>query len=208
MTTFSKEKFALRLKKQRLAAGFERQADLAQASGISPQAVSAYEAGDRLPSADTLAMIANALGCTADYLVQLEDNTQRQNADLGKQTGLRDDAINCLKKNQILASGDDELANRGKHALGMVNTIVGGAYFDSLVDIYSDLILAIKNKIKKSESIEEPDFDIRLHRLDDSLMLSIDPEVAIDFSIHQLSTTVSLAIRDELVDVEADLSGL
>ena len=57
-----------RLKARREALGLS-QSDLARSVGLTPQAVSAYENGVRRASGDVIAAIADALDCSADYLL-------------------------------------------------------------------------------------------------------------------------------------------
>ena len=62
-----------RLKARREALGLS-QTDLAHSVGITPQAVSAYENGVRRASGDVIAAIADALDCSADYLLGRTEN--------------------------------------------------------------------------------------------------------------------------------------
>lgn len=57
-----------RLKARREAINMS-QSDLARALGIDPQRISAYECGTRKADGDTIAAIADALKCSADYLL-------------------------------------------------------------------------------------------------------------------------------------------
>ncbi len=61
------------MQKERLIARREAlglsQSDLARSVGLTPQAVSAYENGVRRASGDVIAAIADALDCSADYLL-------------------------------------------------------------------------------------------------------------------------------------------
>lgn len=49
------------------------QTDLAKLIGGKQAQVATYETGDRYPNTDTLGKIAQALGCSADYLMGLAD---------------------------------------------------------------------------------------------------------------------------------------
>lgn len=73
---FDKAKFGKRLKERRRAVGYATQDMLATAAGISMQAVSAYEKGDRVPSGEMVAALAIALNCSADFLLLIEDNQE------------------------------------------------------------------------------------------------------------------------------------
>ena len=93
MSTFEQSEFAERLKQQRIRAGYIRQRDLADAAGVSPQVISYYEKGERLPDACILARLAQKLNCSVDYLLQLEDAPNHDTADIREQTGLTIEAI-------------------------------------------------------------------------------------------------------------------
>lgn len=62
-----------RLKARREALGLS-QTDLARSVGLTPQAVSAYENGVRHATGDVIAAIADALDCSADYLLGRTEN--------------------------------------------------------------------------------------------------------------------------------------
>ena len=63
------------LRARRKAAGLTVE-DLAAALGCRHQAVSAWERGEALPTADRLPEIARALGCTIDELYQDYNKTE------------------------------------------------------------------------------------------------------------------------------------
>lgn len=54
-----------------------RQTDLAEAIGVSAQTVCNWETGARLPRADVLTRLCEALGCSSDYLLGLSDRIGR-----------------------------------------------------------------------------------------------------------------------------------
>jgi transcriptional regulator with XRE-family HTH domain len=62
-----------RLREQRERAGLS-QAHLAALSGISQNAISNYERGDREAGSDALSALAKALNCSADYLLEMTDD--------------------------------------------------------------------------------------------------------------------------------------
>ena len=57
-----------KLKAARIAAGMTQQ-QLAEAAGLTQKDVSRYESGKHEPGALTLKRMAQALGCSMDYLV-------------------------------------------------------------------------------------------------------------------------------------------
>ena len=63
--------FGKRLREARLNAN-KSQRDLAEAAGISPQMVSAYEKQERKPSIEVAAALAGKLGVSLDYLCGIE----------------------------------------------------------------------------------------------------------------------------------------
>lgn len=56
------------------------QAELARRLGVSPGAVGNWESGTRLPDAEMLSRIADALGCTVDYLLGREEMSEKPSA--------------------------------------------------------------------------------------------------------------------------------
>lgn len=93
---FDKSEFSKRLKERRRAVGYATQDMLATAAGISMQAVSAYEKGDRVPSGEMVAALAAALECSTDYLLLLEDTPTHDTTDICGVTGLSADAVDVL----------------------------------------------------------------------------------------------------------------
>lgn len=61
-----------RITEARAAAGMN-QAELAEAAGLDPSAVSHFECGRRRPSVGNLRKLVRALGCSADWLLGRED---------------------------------------------------------------------------------------------------------------------------------------
>lgn len=54
------------------------QLELANKTGMSQAFISQIESGARTPTANTLAPLAKALKCTADYLVYSEKNNKKR----------------------------------------------------------------------------------------------------------------------------------
>lgn len=88
-----RQEFGKRLQKTSLASGFSRQESFAKEVGISVQAVSMYEMGERSPTAETVAKMAKALNCTADYLLLLEDSPNHERSDSETVTGVSSRSI-------------------------------------------------------------------------------------------------------------------
>jgi transcriptional regulator with XRE-family HTH domain len=210
VTTFEKKKFAERLKKQRLESGYERQSDLAKAAGISAQAVSSYEACERLPSAEVLASLSKALGCTADYLVQLEDTAQRENAAVGNLLGLSDKAISKLREFREIAISGKTNATNGRNAADLINFILEDDDYDGFVEMYEELIFSISVFAMQLEEENSEANEIALYQqkieAGRSGLVAIDPDAAIDFWIRRIGDFISMAIRDGTEKKVNDLS--
>lgn len=100
----SREKRGQRLSELRRTRGFKTQISLVNHIGkdnagyhkISKQDLSAFEKGTREPNIDDLCLLADALGCTVDYLVMRENATSHKAEDITKVTGLSEKALNNL----------------------------------------------------------------------------------------------------------------
>lgn len=88
-----RKEFGKRLKKTRRASGISRQESLAKEADVSFQAVGMYERGERSPNAETVAKIAKALNCTADYLLLLDDSPNHERSDSETVTGVSSRSI-------------------------------------------------------------------------------------------------------------------
>lgn len=73
-----------RMKEQRERRGLT-QAQLGSMINGTQHQVARYEIGERLPHTDTLARIAKALECSADYLLELSDRPGEQMASLSRE---------------------------------------------------------------------------------------------------------------------------
>jgi len=93
MSTFDKQVFGKRLQEMRIKAGYARQLDLAAKIGTVVTTISNYESGKRLPDAEMLARIVEALPCNADYLLGFEDKPTYSEAFISKNTGLTNESI-------------------------------------------------------------------------------------------------------------------
>ncbi len=65
-------KFAERLKELRVEKEMS-QRQLAKATGFSSAAIARWEADLQVPNIDTIIVLCQFFGCTADYLIGLED---------------------------------------------------------------------------------------------------------------------------------------
>ena len=77
------------------------QAELAAQAGISSKSLSRYELGTSIPPADNLMDIANALGVSADYLLNAEE-VQVKDKDLFKKFEVIQSMEDTETKNMIL----------------------------------------------------------------------------------------------------------
>ena len=69
--------FGARLRKARIEKGM-KQNDLAEAAGVSPQQISAYETKGSKPSVEVASAIAAELGISLDYLCGLDSEEKKQ----------------------------------------------------------------------------------------------------------------------------------
>lgn len=85
--------FAENVKARRKALGISQIA-LSMRSGVPQSTVSAVERGDRVPTAETIMMLAKGLRCSTDALLYGEENVNEKPAvDIGR---LDDELINLL----------------------------------------------------------------------------------------------------------------
>ena len=89
-----------RMKEQRNRSGLT-QNDLAVKIGGSQNQIKNYERGARVPNSDTLARIAKALGCSADYLLTLSDKPTQQIPSLGSKLALLLDTLPKSEQDKI-----------------------------------------------------------------------------------------------------------
>lgn len=120
-----RQEFGKRLKKTRIDNGFSRQESFAKAVGISVQAVSMYEIGERSPTAETVAKMASVLHCTADYLLLIEDAPTHESSDIAVETGLSPEAVDRLK-----SSSDGEIAFLSEILTSRHTIVIAASYYD------------------------------------------------------------------------------
>ena len=82
-----RKEFGKRLKKTRRFSGFSRQESFAKEVAVSPHTVSMYERGEVSPKAEIVVKMANALNCTTDYLLLLDDSPNHERSDSETVTG-------------------------------------------------------------------------------------------------------------------------
>lgn len=97
MSTFDRTLFCERLKQRREEVGFSSQKDFATAIGVSVQSINFYEAGKRLPDAETLYMLSEQLNCSIDWLLGRTENKMPDYTYIERITGLSEDAISNLE---------------------------------------------------------------------------------------------------------------
>lgn len=97
MSTFNRGKFSARLKSLRTERGYATQKDFADAIGVSFQSINFYEAGKRLPDAETLYNISNMLDCPVDYLIGRSDVKKNEHDNASKKYGLSETALEVLE---------------------------------------------------------------------------------------------------------------
>ena len=128
--------------------GERTQAEFAEFLGISRPTVGFYENGERIPDAFVLKQIAERCGVTTDYLVGLSDNKTSGSADIGKITGLSDEAIESLMK------GFDE-TKKGGTALKARNDFISSYEFDEIIRYIDIYCFNTRNKLENMVEYKE-----------------------------------------------------
>lgn len=94
------ERLRIRRKEQHMT-----QEELAEIIGYKKQTVSGYERDENEPDYQTLCRIADALSCTADYLLGREEAPTHAAESVMQQTGLSEKAVEVLRNNMLLLKG-------------------------------------------------------------------------------------------------------
>ena len=71
-----KQEFAKRLKKQAYRSGEYNQKQIAEMTGISEATIGYYFNAQRLPNADNLVRLTQALHCSADDLIMIDERLE------------------------------------------------------------------------------------------------------------------------------------
>lgn len=71
-----KQEFARRLRKQAYQRGKYNQKQLAEVTGISEATIGYYYNAQRLPNADNLVRLTQALHCSADDLIMIDERLE------------------------------------------------------------------------------------------------------------------------------------
>lgn len=167
-TQFDRAIFSERLKRIRLSRGYKTQTEFANEIGISGQAVSYYESGQRLPDAGTLYLLADFFECSIDWLLGISDNMYPDNKYIEEVTGLNDDAIEYLSEGHFSIDPSKRL---------ILNMLLSDFYIDNLVDSIQE---TAENIIKKACSNLPEDITI-LRREKDLQELEKTGEVDTEF---------------------------
>ena len=121
------------------------QKDLADKSGVNIKSLSRYELGSSVPPADALKAIAEALGVSADYLlndkqVQIKDTELMQKFEVVQQ--LQGDAKRLVNNflDMVIRDFKTKQAFHNKNSKLMYTTY----HFKSVADINADILEAIK----------------------------------------------------------------
>lgn len=128
MSTFDREKFSERLRSLRTEKGYTSQKDFASAAGVSSQSINFYEAGKRLPDAETLYNFSNILDCPVDYLIGRSDVKKSEHDDASKKYGLSEAALEYLM---------DKYSRDKSNSLTLtINTLLENEYLLELISRY------------------------------------------------------------------------
>lgn len=72
------------------------EAEVARKVGISKQAVNAYVHGDTVPTVLTLRKLCEVIGCSAEYLIGLNDDMHGEIERICKKNGIVDGLLGCI----------------------------------------------------------------------------------------------------------------
>ena len=176
-----------RIKKERKSAGFTNQSGFARFMGYSidsRQTVGNWEKGKYIPCMDDLLKMCNLFDCDLSYLLCEHKAKRRKVADVQKETGLSEEAINKLIHLNT---------NKGyEKVIDFLNMLIESEDFVLLADSCMDYLTAHtlwnkrKQDYKKETGIEMPEIP------NDSMVKSIDIKGYIkskkfDFLIENLS---------------------
>lgn len=136
------------------------QAAFAEIIGISRQAANYYINGITLPDIERFEKIVDYFGVTADYLLGKSENRTLQNAAIGKELRLSDEAISFFKNSNVNASK-------------MINNILVHPLFHSLCDFYTNIYeLAIEysklHSLEYKKPLSQRDIDL-LFRIENNI---------------------------------------
>lgn len=203
MSTFDRKEFGRRLQAQRRAAGFTRQQDLADAIDVSVQAINFYESGMRIPDAEILSRISQALCCTSDFLLQLETAAKRENADIQNQTGLSEKSISVLREYKNVDEKEfpesyfsDEILDSSS-GIGLINCILEHENVDTFFRYFSDIYCALYAE-RYYVKVEDDTMSALKQRVIRNGYTIVSPEEAIYLIVRQLDDLLSKAIIESI----------
>jgi transcriptional regulator with XRE-family HTH domain len=154
--------FANRFKKLREERGLS-QSDLAKELNISRGSVSFYENGSRSPDIKVLADICNYFHVSSDWLIGISSvkSPSIEIRAIGAVTGLTEDAINALVKNQHSKFEKNDLVNFTNILLESKHIVFLAKMFKEIKRLYSTLLEDIKSE-KLSDDIETAKEKVRI----------------------------------------------
>jgi len=146
MSTFDRSLFCERLKQRREEVGYSTQKEFAAAIGVSVQSVNFYEAGKRVPDAETLYILSEQLNCSIEWLIGRTDNVMPEYAYMEDVTGLTESTIEYLSE-----CGFTKKCFPDKHFI--FNLLLTERYIEMLVDTVQETVENITQLANPEENI-------------------------------------------------------
>lgn len=103
------------------------QEELAGRIGVTPQALSKWERGQSLPDIALLAELCQVLGCSADYLLGIDDTKITENDDKNAQNEILENLRNCIEPLEL--TFDEKL----------ISIFMENSYIEQVVQVRKDL---------------------------------------------------------------------
>ena len=142
------ERLRIRRKEQHMT-----QEELAEIIGYKKQTVSGYERDENEPDYQTLCRIADALSCTADYLLGREEAPTHTVASVVEQTGLNEKTVSVLM--YAKEAKDNPFDVKGKAILPFITAVLSSEELGRLALSFADWTEEAKNEV--ASQLDLPD---------------------------------------------------
>ena len=150
--------FIKRLQLTRKSKGLTQE-EFADKVGLSQAAIRKYEQGHSLSNSNfTLKELATALGVSADYLLDINLNTDSDLDDITKEYGLREEALNVLKALYKNDGGEIQHGN-----IDFLNCFLGNG--DATMKFITTYARLTRQKYKSSAKSQQEDISSEMTKL-------------------------------------------
>lgn len=150
--------FIKRLQLTRKSKGLTQE-EFADKVGLSQAAIRKYEQGHSLSNSNfTLKELATALGVSADYLLDINLNTDSDLDDITKEYGLREEALNVLKALYKNDGGEIQHGN-----IDFLNCFLGNG--DATMKFITTYARLTRQKYKSSAKSQQEDITSEMTKL-------------------------------------------